>query len=144
MFSLRETFLSQKPLDLHQLFIMFVIIAEFWGNILHKAAEDIIKSPSRESNIYHQLFIKPLLQHNMIWQTNRSSPPCCCACCLRDHCWNTNSGADWCHKLSSCSEKQITYSIPKSTDWMWHFTKRWHVPIASRMHWGAEATLTSC
>lgn len=33
-----------------------------------------MKSPSRDSNIYHQLFIKPSLEQNMIWQTNRSSP----------------------------------------------------------------------
>lgn len=72
------------------------------------------KSPCKDSNMYYQLFIKNLLEQNRIWETNRSSLSCW-LCCLGDYCWNINSTSGQCLKLSSCSEKQITYNTQKAT-----------------------------
>lgn len=80
------------------------------------------KSPRKDSNMYYQLFIKNLLEQNRIWETNRSSLSCW-LCCLGDYCWNINSTSGQCLKLSSCSEKQITYNTQKATGRTGHLWK---------------------
>lgn len=52
---------------------LFIITAEFERKF-YTRVQRVIKSQHEDSNISNQLFIKPSLEQNIIWKTNRSSP----------------------------------------------------------------------